>query len=91
MHTDSPALALVAEPQFDAARRVFLAASRAGPLAATPGAVGVGPGWFESSWDLRRGLVVSEADHDGLLAWSWRLPERQVPTASRGGASFSAT
>ena len=30
-----------------------------------------GPGWFESSWDLRRGLEVSEGwfGDDGLCGW----------------------
>lgn len=57
MHTDSPALMLVAEPQLDVAR--------------------AGPGWFESSWDLRQGLVVTEATANADL-WSalYRPPGR---------------
>ena len=30
-----------------------------------------GPGWFDSSWDLRRGLEVREswADDEGVTGW----------------------
>ena len=68
-HPDSPQLALVAEPQLDTARDAFLAAPRSSPAAARPRSGDLGPGWFESSWDLRQGLVVTEATADADL-WS---------------------
>ena len=52
-----------------------------------------GPGWFESSWDLRRGLEVREggAADAGLRTWieDFLGPQAGSP-ASAEGASFSA-
>jgi hypothetical protein len=60
MTHDSAALALVP------------VAARMAPPAAIEGiAMPIGPGWFDSSWDLRRGLEVREesgADAE-LRAW----------------------
>jgi hypothetical protein len=41
------------------------------PEPETRGADGAGPGWFDSSWDLRCGLVVREGlpDDVGLREW----------------------
>ena len=35
----------------------------------------VGPGWFESSWDLMRGLVVREYLHADLGLDEWLAAE----------------
>jgi hypothetical protein len=42
-----------------AARHVFLSAVRFAPPC-LPAVEQAGPGWFDSSWDLRRGLEVRE-------------------------------
>jgi hypothetical protein len=36
-----------------------------------PHGAGSGPGWFESSWDLRRGLDVREgwSEDEGVRGW----------------------
>jgi hypothetical protein len=53
-----------------------------------------GPGWFESSWDLRRGLEVSETwPADAPLAF-WIegfLGAQGAWSAAGAGVSFSAT
>jgi len=53
-----------------------------------------GPGWFDSSWDLRRGLEVREgwADDEGVTGWiedflgSRRPLGRSASAASRVAA-----
>lgn len=66
---------------------------RAG-LAASPGARSTaGPGWFESSWDLRRGLEVREGGEadSGLRVWIEDFLGAQAgPSMSADGASFRA-
>ena len=66
---------------------------RAG-LADLPGArPTAGPGWFESSWDLRQGLEVREsgAADAGLRTWIEDFLGAQAgPSLSAGGVSFSA-
>ncbi len=60
-----------------------------------------GPGWFESSWDLRRGLEVRESGEADarLRTWIEEFLGGQLGASSRAagtspgaaGASFSAT
>jgi hypothetical protein len=59
MPHDSIALALA---PLSTARRVASAAPCPTP---------VGPGWFESSWDLQRGLEVTEEGRAEAALWSW--------------------
>jgi len=70
-----------------------LLATRQGLGAATlhggsPRAWPFGPGWFDSSWELRAGLEVREgSEEESLFAWieNWLQPE------GGSGASLSAT
>lgn len=92
MHNDAPELSLVPVPELDLAQRVFVAATRCAGIAAAAAPLPIaGPGWFDSSWDLRRGLIVTETDDDGLLAWSMRMLLPQGAGGARSGASLSAT
>ena len=48
---------------------------------ALPSATGVaGPGWYESSWDLRRGLEVDE-NFESDTSSQWRRRPLQAVTA----------
>jgi hypothetical protein len=65
MPNESPQLALVA---------VDASSFRGGSVATRPeqrAATRAGPGWFESSWELRRGLEVKEGwtDDDRVRDW----------------------
>ena len=77
MQTEPLELFLVDAAEIDTARRVFVAATRCIGVAFAASPPVAGPGWFDSSWDLRCGLVVTEADDDGLLAWSLRRLQGQ--------------
>ena len=84
MTAPSPDLSLALPP------RVM---SASGPLAG-PRPPAVGPGWFESSWDLRRGLEVHESgDADARLrCWIEEFLGAQLGASpGAAGASFSAT
>jgi hypothetical protein len=54
-----------------------------------------GPGWFESSWDLRRGLEVHESGEADARLRTWideyLGAQRACGSPSVAGASFSAT
>ncbi len=53
-----------------------------------------GPGWFESSWDLRRGLEVCESGEADLRLRAWMedfLGDQAGASAGGVGVSFSAT
>lgn len=62
--------------------------------AAAPGfeaAFSHGPGWFESSWELVRGLVVREGLPDKPSVEEWLgayLCEPTLPTGPRRGAAM---
>ena len=60
MPHSSPQLALVA-----------VAAAHASPEAGERAGAAVGPGWFESSWDLHRGLEVREGWSGEERAHGW--------------------
>ena len=52
-----------------------------------------GPGWFESSWDLRRGLEVQESGEADARLRSWIedfLGAQPGAAVSADGVSFSA-
>jgi hypothetical protein len=71
------------------ARDVFGTASRLLRPADAERPAGRGPGWFDSSWELRRGCEVCEGwPGDGNLR-DWI--EGWLYSAAGGGASLSAT
>ena len=49
----------------------------------------IGPGWFDSSWDLRRGCEVREGWPSEATLRDWI--EGWLYCAAGGGASLSAT
>jgi len=58
------------------------------------GACPAGPGWFESSWDLRRGLEVRESGDADARLRSWIedfLGAQPAASGAAAGVSFSAT
>ncbi|MEO6363451.1 MAG: hypothetical protein ABIO71_09505 [Caldimonas sp.] len=84
-------------PSLTVARSVFLAASR---IAVPPPRVAVGPGrgpgWFDSSFELQRGLEVHEAwpGDDGPSAWIdglFAAPQRSPRPAERRTSSRTAS
>ena len=77
MDTKPFELSLVEAPALDAAARIFVAATRCIGVAFAASPPIAGPGWFDSSWELRCGLVVIEADDEGLLAWSLQMLQGQ--------------
>lgn len=65
----------IRHPDAGGATAPVVAALALSPLDAAPSDdpvdIAVGPGWFDSSWDLRRGLEVSEGlpGDAGLFEW----------------------
>jgi hypothetical protein len=50
---------------------VAIAARPARPQGSEPAGPGAGPGWFDSSWELHRGLEVREGWSDDERVHGW--------------------
>ncbi|MEP6739214.1 MAG: hypothetical protein ABJA61_02465 [Caldimonas sp.] len=89
MPNESIELSLAPLPSLAATRDVSTSASRAA-MSRVERSVLAGPGWFDSSWDLQRGLVVHEGwpGDAGLRGWIESFLGAQLSAA--GGASLSA-
>ncbi len=51
----------------------------------------VGPGWFDSSWELRRGLEVKEGWSDDDRVRDWIEAWLQIVGGAPAGLSLSGT
>jgi hypothetical protein len=60
---------------------------RAGGAPLAPGHGPAGPGWFESSWDLRRGLEVRESGDADLRLRTWIEDFLGAQAAASAGAA----
>lgn len=85
-------LSLVDEPQLRTARDVFIAASRCAPPPPVWLAGVAGCGWFDSSFDLQRGLEVKEGwpGEPGLRSWIDAFLEDQRGDARRTSSRTAA-
>ena len=73
-------------------RRTAVAAADPEPRVGRPPARHVGPGWFDSSWELRAGLQVKEGLPADLPLHGWIEAWLQIVGGGAGGSlSLGAT